>query len=85
MKLSNGFTHVVPTALFILFFTVALALINLSMKTIDMSIAYAVWSGVGIAGLSVVGILFLGEPVTPDRLYFIALIGIGVVGLHGFA
>ena len=84
MKLSHGFTHLVPSVLFVVFFAIALALINLSMKTIDMSVAYAIWSGVGIACLAVLGIFFLGEPATLPKLFFMALIGIGVVGLHAY-
>ncbi len=85
MKLSHGFTQIVPSVLFVLFFAIALAFINLSMKTIDMSIAYAIWSGVGIAILAVLGIAFLGEPVTIARLFFLGLIGVGVVGLHAYS
>lgn len=82
MKLSQGFTKLFPSVLFVLFFAIALSFINLSMKTIDMSVAYAIWSGVGIAILSILGIAFLGEPATFFRLFFIGLIIVGVVGLH---
>ncbi|WP_420549653.1 DMT family transporter [Curvivirga sp.] len=85
MKLSHGFTKLVPSVLFIVFFAIALSLINLSMKTIDMSIAYAIWSGVGIAILTILGIVFLGEPVSTLRLLFIGMIVVGVVGLHAQA
>lgn len=82
MKLSNGFTKLIPSVLFVVFFAIALSLINLSMKTIDMSVAYAIWSGVGIACLTILGFVFLGEPFSLSRLFFIGLIVVGVVGLH---
>lgn len=82
MKLSQGFTQWVPTVFFVVFFAIALVLINLAMKTIDMSIAYAIWSGAGITILAVLGMLFLDEPLDAWRLFFMALILIGVVGLH---
>lgn len=82
MKLSHGFSHFIPSVLFIVFFAIALALINLSMKTIDMSVAYAIWSGVGIACLAILGIFFLDEPATLPKLFFMLLIGVGVIGLH---
>ncbi len=84
MKLSHGFTHLVPSVLFVFFFAIALVLINLSMKTIDMSVAYAIWSGVGIACLAILGIFFLDEPATLSKLFFMTLIGIGVAGLHSY-
>ena len=81
MKLSNGMTRVIPSILFGFFFIIALYSINMAMKTIDMSVAYAIWSGVGIALLAILGVLFLDEPLSFPRLFLIGLIGIGVVGL----
>ncbi len=85
MKLSYGFTKLIPSILCVVFFIIALVMVNLSMKTIDMSIVYAIWSGVGIALIALLGFLFLGEVVTPMKLMFIALIVIGVIGLHHHA
>ena len=82
MKLSHGFTKLIPSVLFVIFFIIALSFVNLSMKTIDMSIAYTIWSGVGVSLLTLLGIFFLGEPFSWMRLFFIGLIIIGVVGLH---
>ncbi len=81
MKLSNGMTKVIPSMLFVFFFMIALYCINMAMKTIDMSVAYAIWSGVGIALLAILGVVFLDEPLTVHRLFFLSLIGVGVVGL----
>ncbi len=82
MKLSQGFTKPVASMAFITLFATALIFINLSMKTLDMSIAYAVWCGAGIFLISAIGYLFLGESMTPWKLACLALIVVGVVGLY---
>jgi small multidrug resistance pump len=84
MKLSQGFTKPVASITFVSLFATALVFINLSMKTIDMSVAYAVWCGAGIFLISTIGYLFLGESMTPWKLACLALIIVGVVGLYGF-
>lgn len=82
MKLSQGFTKPLPSLAFIALFAVALVFINLSMKTIDMSTAYAIWCGAGIFLISAIGYLFLGEALSPWKLLCLGLILIGVVGLY---
>lgn len=54
----------------------------LALKSIDVSIAYAVWAGLGIVCITVVGAVAFDEAMTGPRLVFIALILIGVVGLN---
>ena len=61
----------------------ALSLIFLALatRTIAMGTAYAVWTGIGAAGIALVGVLAFGEPRTPLRLACIGLIVLGIVGL----
>jgi small multidrug resistance pump len=66
MKLSHGFTRLMPFAL----------------KRIDVSIAYAIWSGIGTAAIAIIGITYFREPATVVKLVSIVLIIIGVVGLN---
>jgi len=82
MKLSDGLTRPLPSDMFVGFFSIALILITLSMKTIDMSIAYAIWCGAGIVLISGIGHWYFNEMLTPTRLIFIGFILIGVVGLY---
>ncbi|RTE66281.1 multidrug efflux SMR transporter [Amphritea opalescens] len=82
IKLSDGFSHLLPSVLTFAFFSIALTLITLSAKTIDVSVVYAVWSGVGIMLISLIGTFYFAEPTTLPKLFFIALILIGVIGLH---
>lgn len=82
MKLSNGFSKVVPSVLLLAFYGASLAFLTLTLKTMDVSVAYAVWSGVGIVLISLIGFLFLGESVSIVKAVSIILIITGVVALN---
>ena len=81
MKLSQGFTKVVPSILMVVFYIICFAFMNLALKKLDVSITYAIWSGVGTALIAAIGFLYFKEPVTAIKIGSIALIVIGVVGL----
>jgi small multidrug resistance pump len=82
MKLSQGFTKMVPSVLLFVFYTLSMGMLTLALKKIDVSLAYAVWSGVGTALIATIGVLWFKEPVTALKLISIGLIIIGVVGLN---
>ena len=82
MKLSEGFTKTVPSILLFVFYTLSFSMLTLALKRIDVSIAYAVWSGVGTALIATIGVLWFKEPVTMIKLVSLGLIIIGVVGLN---
>ncbi len=81
MKLSEGFTKLMPSILMFVFYGFSFAFITLALKKIDVSIAYALWSGVGTALIATIGFLYFKEPATAIKIGSIALIVIGVVGL----
>ena len=82
MKLSQGFTKLVPSILLFVFYTLSMGMLTLALKRIDVSVAYAVWSGVGTALIATIGVLWFKEPVTALKLMSLGLIIIGVVGLN---
>jgi len=82
MKLSDGFTRPLPSILLILFYFLSLAALTLALKRIEVSIAYAVWAGMGTVLVAVIGILWFREPVSLLKVGSILLIVTGVVGLH---
>ena len=82
MKLSDGFTKLVPSILMFLFYILSLVALTYALKKIDVSIAYAIWAGVGTALIAVIGIYHFKEPATLLKIGSIGLIIIGVVGLH---
>jgi small multidrug resistance pump len=57
-------------------------MLTLAVKKFDISVVYAVWSGLGTALIASIGILYFREPVSAIKIISIALIIIGVAGLH---
>jgi small multidrug resistance pump len=82
MKLSQGFTKVLPSVCMFLFYALSLAALTFAIKKIDLSVAYAVWSGIGTALIAVIGIIWFREPVGALKIVSISLIIAGVVGLN---
>jgi len=82
MKLSEGFTRMVPSILLVVFYTLSFGMLTLALKRIDVSVAYAIWSGVGTALIASIGVLWFKEPATALKLISLGLIIIGVVGLN---
>ena len=84
LKHTQGFTRLWPSVCTGLCMAASFALLSLSLKTLPMGTAYAVWTGIGAAGTALVGMLFLGEPRDFARLAYLFLIVAGVVGLKLF-
>ena len=82
MKLSDGFTRLLPSVLIFVFYAASFAVLTLALKKIDVSVAYAVWAGAGTALIAVVGMLFFKEPPTLLKLVSLLLIIAGVVLLN---
>ena len=82
MKLSAGFTRFTPSVLMWLFYAVCFCFLTLALKKVDLSVAYAIWSGVGTALIATVGVLYFREPATILKVVgLVAIIG-GVVALN---
>lgn len=82
MKLSNGFTETVPSIMMFVLYGLSFYLMALALKSIDVSIAYAIWAGMGTVLIVTVGILWFKEPVTVLKIISVGLIVIGIVGLN---
>ncbi len=81
MKLSAGFTHLQPSLLIFCFYGLSLAFLALSLKDLEIGLAYAIWSGLGTALIFILGICFFNEPFTLFKILSAISIIIGVVGL----
>lgn len=79
MKLSRGFTEPVPSLAVLVFYVLSAAVI-LALKRLDLSVTYAVWSGVGTALAALIGVVYFREPVTALKLASLALVVLGVAG-----
>lgn len=81
LKYTDGFSRLWPSVGTALCMVASFALLSLSLKTLPIGTAYAVWTGIGAAGTAVVGMIFLGEPRELARVGCLVLIVAGVVGL----
>ncbi len=82
MKLSEGFTKTMPSIAMTILYILSLTMLTLTLKKIDVGIAYAIWSGLGTALIAGIGIIVFGESLTPMKIASIALIILGVIGLQ---
>ena len=81
LKKSDGFRNIWADAVFLIGMAMSTWLLALSLKTIPIGTAYAIWTGIGAVGGLVAGIVLFGEPATATRLASAALIIAGIVGL----
>ena len=79
MKLSEGLTKTIPSILIFIFYGLSLSLLTLALKSIPVSIAYAIWSGIGTALIAIIGFTFFDESFSASKWLGIGLIIIGVV------
>src|SRR6266404_4751203 len=82
LKMSEQFTRLWPSLLMFGFYGLSLAGLNFALKSIDLSVADAVWSALGITLVSAIGMGWFKEPVSPLKIGCLALVVLGVVGLQ---
>ena len=79
MKVSDGFSKLVPSVLTIIFMILSFGLLAYAMRTLPLGTAYTIWTGIGAIGSFLVGIFILGEPATAMRMLAAVLIISGLV------
>jgi quaternary ammonium compound-resistance protein SugE len=79
MKLSDGFTRLVPSTVTIVTMIMSFGLLSLAMRTLPLGTAYMMWTGIGAVGAFIVGIMVLGEAVTVMRVLAAVMIVGGLV------
>jgi multidrug transporter EmrE-like cation transporter len=82
LKMSNGMTRLLPVLGVAVFYVSTFVLMAISMKTLEVGTAYAVWAGLGTALITVAGIVMFGESFAWTKILGTALIVAGVVFLH---
>ncbi|MFC2003387.1 DMT family transporter [Chloroflexota bacterium] len=78
MKLSEGFSRLTPSVLIFVFYGLSFASFTFALKRIDLSLAYALWAGVGVLLIGAIGVLYFREPVSALKITSMALIIVGV-------
>lgn len=85
LKSTEGFTRLWPSVIVVVCYEIAFLLLALSMKRIPVGIVYAVWSGVGVALITLVAWLFMGQTLDAAGLLGVGLIVGGVVVINAFS
>jgi len=81
MKYTEGFTKLIPSIITLGAMALSVYLLSLATKEIPIGTAYAVWTGIGIAGTSILGIFLFNESIEVLKVVFISMILIAIVGL----
>jgi len=79
MKLSEGFTRAGPATATLLAMGASVGLLAISMRSLPLSTAYPVWTGIGAVGTFAVGVVVLGEPLNIGRVVAAVLIVAGLI------
>jgi small multidrug resistance pump len=82
MKLSEGFTKPLFAAAALACYLSTMALMTMALKYLNLSLVYAVWSAVGLTLITVLGIIVFKEQLSWQKVVFMSLILVGVVGLN---
>jgi quaternary ammonium compound-resistance protein SugE len=82
MKLSEGFRNKKFTLLTVFATVLGIFLLSTAAKTLPLGIAYAVWTGLGTVFTVVFGIIVFGESRDKKKIFFIAMVVAGVIGLR---
>mgnify|MGYP001263643158 FL=1 len=85
LKASEGFTRFWPSVVVVIGYLLAFYLLSLTLKTIPVGIAYAVWSGVGMVLIAMVGWLFLGQKLDMPAIIGLVFIITGVMVINIFS
>ncbi|MCU7843283.1 MAG: multidrug efflux SMR transporter [Candidatus Thiodiazotropha sp. (ex Monitilora ramsayi)] len=81
LKLSDGFSKPIYSIAFVVAAAFSFFCLTKAMQNIPIGTAYAVWTGIGAAGVVILGIILFSEPLTAGRLFFISTLVASIIGL----
>lgn len=81
LKYTNGFTHLLTSICTVLMLFFSILLLSVAMKDLPLGTAYTIWTGIGVAGTVLLGILLFGESISIGNFFCLGLIFSGVIGL----
>lgn len=82
MKLSDGFTKLVPSVVTIVLYLASVVFLSFATKRMEIGVGYAIWAGSGVALIAIAGFIYFKEPVTAVKVTSLGLIILGIVGLN---
>lgn len=81
LKYTHGFTRPIASVLTIIAIVISMSLLAFAVREIPVGTGYAIWTGIGAVGTAALGIWLFHEPASATRLFFLALIIVGIIGL----
>lgn len=81
MNFSDGFSKPIPSIITVVGYIASAVFLSMALKELPLGTAYAIWTGIGIVGTSVLGVLLFNETLTIPQVICIIMIVIGIVGL----
>ncbi|TVV44050.1 multidrug efflux SMR transporter [Thalassolituus sp. C2-1] len=85
LKVSEGFTRLIPSLVVVVGYSIAFYGLALTLKTIPVGVAYAIWSGMGIVLVTLIGWFLFDQKLDPAAIIGMVLIIAGVVVMNVFS
>jgi small multidrug resistance pump len=85
LKASDGFTRLLPSLVVVVGYGAAFYTLSITLRTMPVGVVYAIWSGVGVVLITLVGWLFFNQELDLPAFVGIALISAGVIVLNFFS
>ena len=85
LKMSDGFSQILPSVVVVVGYGCAFYFLSLVLKSMPVGVAYAIWSGVGVALITVIGAVFFKQSLDAPAIIGITLIVCGVVMINVFS
>jgi len=82
LKYTDGYSKPIPSLITTVFGIASFLNLSKALQTIPVGVAYSIWASIGIVGSTIVGALLFNEGLDGKRIFFIAVIVAGIVGLH---
>lgn len=81
MKYSDGFTVLLPSVITAVGYIASAVFLSMALKQLPLGTAYAMWTGMGIVGTTVLGVLLFQEKLSVPQVICVILILVGIIGL----
>lgn len=82
LKYTHGFSNLVPSILTLISMAASFLFLSLALRDLPISMAYAIWTGIGIVGTVIAGLILFQETLTPWQSLSVVLVVAGLIGLR---
>lgn len=82
LKFSQGFSKILPSILTVIGMLASFYFLSLALKKLPLSIAYAIWTGIGTVGTVLFGVIYFGETISIAKIICVGMIIFGIIGLR---